>query len=63
MIVLVDAGVDALCQKNIAGRSTTPKLWTDAYLAALAEASRMEMVTFDKGFRRFQLKHLRLLAI
>ncbi len=55
-------GVDALWQRNISGRATTPKLWTDAYLAALAEASEMEMVTFDKGFRRFQLTHLRLLS-
>ncbi len=56
-------GVDDLWQSNITGRATTPKLWTDAYLAALAEASRMEMVTFDRGFRNFQLAHLRLLSV
>lgn len=54
-------GVDQIWKDNISGRESTPKLWTDAYLAALAEASQMEMVTFDKGFQRFRLTHLRLL--
>ena len=56
-------GVDSLWQNNVRGRTTTPKLWTDAYLAALAEASHIEMVTFDKGFQHFQLTYLRLLSV
>lgn len=55
-------GVDRLWHQNISGRAPTPKLWTDAYLAALAEASKMAMVTFDEGFRAFRLAHLRLLS-
>jgi len=28
-------------------------LWTDAYLAAFASKSQSQLVTFDRGFRRF----------
>jgi hypothetical protein len=35
------------------GESFTPKLWSDAYLAAFAQAAQLELVTFDAGFRRF----------
>jgi uncharacterized protein len=31
----------------------TPRLWTDAYLAAYAQASGLTLVTFDQGFRQF----------
>ena len=37
-------------------------LWTDAWLAALSESLRCTMVTFDRGFRRFGLTSLELLA-
>jgi toxin-antitoxin system PIN domain toxin len=46
---------------NIARREPTPDLWTDAWLAALAQASDCEMVTFDRGFRSFSKLRLRLL--
>ena len=29
-------------------------LWTDAYLAAFAKCARLRLVTFDKGFSRFE---------
>lgn len=29
-------------------------LWTDAYLAAFARLAELELVTFDRGFRRFE---------
>lgn len=29
-------------------------VWTDSYLAAFAQAADLEIVTFDKGFSRFQ---------
>ena len=35
-----------------AGR-LSPNLWTDAYLAAFATCSGLRMVTFDKGYSRF----------
>ena len=33
---------------------TSPNLWTDAYLAAFASSGGMRLVSFDKGFSRFQ---------
>ncbi len=45
---------------NVAGRQPTPKLWTDAWLAALAESMSCEMVTCDRGFRNFHLTSLRI---
>ena len=46
---------------NVARREPTPDLWTDAWLAALAQAHECEMVTFDRGFRSFSKLKLRLL--
>lgn len=46
---------------NVARREPTPDLWTDAWLAALAQAHGCEMVTFDRGFRSFSKLKLRLL--
>ena len=31
----------------------SPRLWTDAYLAAYARAGGFRLVTFDRDFRRF----------
>jgi toxin-antitoxin system PIN domain toxin len=39
----------------------TPRLWTDAYLAACAEAGGCRLVTFDRDFRRFERTELLLL--
>lgn len=47
------AGVDVMMRANVAGRSPSPKLWADAYLAALADSAGLGMVTFDRDFRRF----------
>lgn len=38
----------------------SPKIWMDAYLAALAITQDMELVTFDQGFRNFQGSGLNL---
>ena len=35
------------------GRSFSPQVWSDAYLAAFALTGNLEMVTFDKGFTQF----------
>ena len=48
---------------NVAGREPSPNLWTDAWLAALAQASGCEMVTFDRGFQSFKRLKLRLLPL
>jgi toxin-antitoxin system PIN domain toxin len=47
---------------NIVGREPNPDLWTDAWLAALAQATDCEMTTFDRGFRSFAGLKLRLLT-
>jgi toxin-antitoxin system PIN domain toxin len=39
------------------------KLWMDAYLAAFAVTASLEMVTFDKGFKKFDGLKLELLPI
>jgi uncharacterized protein len=37
-------------------------VWTDAYLAALAATSALELVTFDQGYKRFPTLRLELLS-
>ncbi|MGH8538959.1 MAG: TA system VapC family ribonuclease toxin [Stenotrophobium sp.] len=58
----VPAGHALNWRRNVAGREPTPDLWTDAWLAALAQSLDSEMVTFDRGFRQFKALKLRLLA-
>jgi uncharacterized protein len=36
------------------GGRSSPNLWTDAYLAAFASSDGMRLVSFDRGFSRFQ---------
>lgn len=48
---------------NIVGREPSPDLWTDAWLAALAQATDCEMTTFDRSFRSFAGLKLRLLTL
>ena len=46
-------GLDAMFERFTRGRSCTPRLWTDAYLAAYAQASSLVLVTCDRGFHQF----------
>ena len=39
-----------------------PSSWTDAYLAAFAEAHSYSLVTFDTGFERWPALKLKLLS-
>jgi uncharacterized protein len=41
----------------------SPNVWMDAYLAALAISSKVEMVTFDQGFKDYQAHGLRLVLL
>lgn len=41
-------------RQNVMGRRPTPNLWTDALLAAWAEAADCRLTSFDGGFRSFQ---------
>jgi uncharacterized protein len=47
------AGLDVTFEQFTRGRAFSPRLWTDAYLAAYAHAGRLALVTFDRGFRGF----------
>jgi len=44
------------------GRTISPKLWQDAYLAAFARSARAHLVTFDQGFKQFKGLKLTLLT-
>jgi toxin-antitoxin system PIN domain toxin len=46
-------GLDAAFERFTSGRAFTPRLWTDAYLAAYAQTSGLTLVTFDQGFHQF----------
>jgi len=46
-------GLDAAFERFTSGREYSPRLWTDAYLAAFADAGQLTLVTFDHGFRGF----------
>ena len=54
------AGLEELWEKLSAQESASPKLWMDAYLAAMAIKSGCVLVTFDGGFRQFEPHQLRL---
>jgi len=57
----VPAARDKLWYNNVARREPSPDLWTNAWLAAPAQAHDCEMVTFDRGFRSFSKLNLHLL--
>jgi predicted nucleic acid-binding protein len=44
-------GLDPKLRNFSNGRHASPKLWTEAYLAAFASAAGLKLVTFDKTFR------------
>ena len=62
LVEQLPSGHAKLWHANVVRREPTPDLWTDAWLAALAQSSDREMVTFDRGFRSFSKLTLRLLA-
>ena len=45
--------MDAVWKKLAARRTSSPKLWMDAYLAAFAITGGMQLVTTDKAFTQF----------
>jgi uncharacterized protein len=45
--------MDAAWKKLAARRTSSPKLWMDAYLAAFAITGGMQLVTTDKAFTQF----------
>ncbi len=53
--------VEAEWRRLTGEESFSPKIWNDAFLAAFARTAALELVTFDRGFRRYQDLSLRLL--
>ena len=49
-------------RRFVMGRKPTPNLWTDAWLAALAEAMAIGLTSFDSGFNKFQIKDFEFLS-
>jgi toxin-antitoxin system PIN domain toxin len=47
------AGIDHLWQHLSRGSYPAANLWTDAYIQAFAQLRELQVVSFDKGFRRF----------
>jgi toxin-antitoxin system PIN domain toxin len=48
-------------RRFVAGRPAGPNLWTDAWLAALAEVSAISLTSFDTGFHSFGMRDFELL--
>lgn len=46
-------GLDGTLRSLVASRTSSPNLWTDAYLAAFAQTSELRLVSFDRGFAKF----------
>jgi uncharacterized protein len=53
--------LDGAIERLLNEQSQPAAHWTDLSLAALAATSGLRMVSFDKDFKRFGLKHLLLL--
>jgi toxin-antitoxin system PIN domain toxin len=45
-------------RRFVGGRESTPNLWTDAWLVALAETAEIGLTSFDSGFRSYGMKGL-----
>lgn len=53
-------GLQARWHRLASMPSASPKVWMDAYLAAFAIGHKMELVTLDSGFRRYEKDALKL---
>ena len=47
-------GIEEFWRSYTQGQSFSPKIWNDAFLAAFAQASLLEVVTFDQGFAQYK---------
>ncbi len=48
-------------RKLTSDESFSVKIWNDAFLAAFAKTASLQLVTFDKGFRRYSGLDFKLL--
>lgn len=54
--------IEASWRSLTGGAAFSTNVWTDAYLAAFAQAADFELVTFDKGFAQYKNVRLTLLC-
>ena len=54
-------GCDDALRALVGAGSLPPRLWTDAYLAALSLSAGLRLVTFDRDFERFGLERCLIL--
>lgn len=47
-------GIESEWRRYTRSESFSPKVWNDAYLAAFARLNRLELVTFDQGFKAYE---------
>jgi hypothetical protein len=55
-------GIEVLWRQHIQRQTFSPKVWNDAYLAAFAQSTDFELVTFDQGFAQYDHVRSRLLS-
>jgi uncharacterized protein len=46
--------LDETLKKFVTSCATTPNLWSDAYLASFASIAGLKLVSFDRGFSKFE---------
>jgi toxin-antitoxin system PIN domain toxin len=56
------AGLEPTLRRLTQASTASPRLWQDAYLAAFALASGLQLATFDRGFQQYEGLRLILLA-
>lgn len=47
------AGIESTWRRLTHGASFSPHVWNDAYLAAFAQLTGLQVVTFDRGFTKY----------
>ena len=50
-----DAAHEPFLRQFVTGRQSSPNLWSDAWLAALAASKGLQLTSFDADFRSFHL--------
>lgn len=55
-------GIEPLWRAHTQHNTFSPKVWTDAYLAAFGQAAGFEIVTFDQGFAQYANLHRTILS-
>lgn len=45
--------VEGVLRRLTQAPTASPKVWTDAYLAAFALSASLQLATFDRGFRQY----------